>query len=142
TTRATPSHGTPPRALYVPVPFCARRCSYCDFAVQAVRRAPTADRLAAGEAALEPAVAREGLRRSGLDTIYVGGGTPSLLDVGALLALLERIGRHATVSADAEITAEANPESFTAEVARDWRSAGVNRVSLGAQTFHAASLAW
>ncbi|HEY8470002.1 MAG TPA: radical SAM family heme chaperone HemW [Longimicrobiales bacterium] len=124
------------------VPFCARRCSYCDFAVQAVRRAPTAEWLTAVEAELELVLAREGLGRLELDTIYVGGGTPSLLGVGALPALLERIGRHATISPSAEITAEANPESFTVELARDWRSAGVNRVSLGVQTFHAAALAW
>lgn len=131
-----------PRALYVHVPFCARRCSYCDFAVQAVRRAPTGEWLDAIEAELRLYTERVGLGRLELDTVYVGGGTPSLLGVGALPALLERIARHADVTAGAEVTAEANPESFTAELARDWRTAGVNRVSLGAQTFHEASLRW
>src|SRR5690606_16647828 len=106
-----------PRALYVHVPFCARRCSYCDFAVEAVRRAPTAGWLDAIEAELRLHTEREGLGRLELDTVYVGGGTPSLLGVGALPALLGRIGRHAALAAGAEVTAEANPESFTAEVA-------------------------
>lgn len=124
------------------VPFCARRCSYCDFAVEAVRRAPTREWLDAIEAELRLHVERAGLGRLALDTVYVGGGTPSLLGVGALPALLDRIGEHADIAPEAEITAEANPESFTPALARDWRAAGINRVSLGAQTFHEAALRW
>lgn len=142
-TDAARAPGSPtPRSLYVHVPFCARRCSYCDFAVQAVRQPPTREWLDAIEAELGLRVAQAGLGRLSLDTVYVGGGTPSLLGVGALPALLDRIGKHADIAPEAEITAEANPESFTAELARDWRAAGVNRVSLGAQTFHEASLRW
>jgi oxygen-independent coproporphyrinogen-3 oxidase len=131
-----------PRALYVHVPFCARRCSYCDFAVEAVRRPPTREWLDAIEAELRLRVAREGLGRLSLATVYVGGGTPSLLGVGALPALLDRIGTYADIAPGAEITAEANPESFTVALARDWRAAGINRVSLGAQTFHEGALRW
>src|SRR5690606_10975228 len=94
------------------------------------------------EAELRLHVERAGLGRLALDTVYVGGGTPSLLGVGALPALLDRIGEHADIAPEAEITAEANPESFTPALARDWRAAGINRVSLGAQTFHEAALRW
>ena len=82
-----------------------------------------------------------------LETLYLGGGTPSLLGVGAVPALLEALtGGTAAPVVDltrlSEFTAEANPESFTPELAADWAAAGVDRVSLGAQTFHEPSLKW
>jgi oxygen-independent coproporphyrinogen-3 oxidase len=133
-----------PRALYVHVPFCARRCSYCDFAVQATREAPVFAWLEAVETELRlTAEARGWSEPLRLDTIYVGGGTPSLLGTGAMAAFAERLARHATWDpATVEWTAEANPESFGPELARDWAAAGVNRVSLGVQTFHAPALRW
>src|SRR5690606_41107767 len=67
---------------------------------------------------------------------------PSLLGEGAMEALRERLSAHARLADGAEWTAEANPESFTPELARDWRAAGVNRISLGAQTFHGPALRW
>lgn len=131
-----------PAHVYVHVPFCVRRCSYCDFAVTALKDPPVRDwleciarEMAALGAASEPA--------SELRTLYVGGGTPSLLGTGAMSDLAAAVRAHARSDApDLEFTAEANPESFTAEVAEDWRRAGVNRVSLGAQTFHPAALRW
>lgn len=77
-----------------------------------------------------------------LDTLYLGGGTPSLLGVGALGKLKAALAERALFEGVTELTAEANPESFTPELADDWRAAGVDRVSLGAQTFHAPSLRW
>jgi oxygen-independent coproporphyrinogen-3 oxidase len=77
-----------------------------------------------------------------LDTVYVGGGTPSLLGADAMAALRDRLRPWAEWDALAEWTCEANPESFTADVARGWRAAGVNRISLGAQTFHEPTLRW
>lgn len=77
-----------------------------------------------------------------LDTLYLGGGTPSLLGPGAVTRMLEALEPHAAADGVGEFTAEANPESFTAELAGDWRRAGVTRVSFGAQTFHAPSLRW
>jgi len=135
--------GDRPRSLYLHVPFCARRCSYCDFAVQATSEAPT-------RAWLDAVVAELRLRRDeegwdaplALDTVYVGGGTPSLLDAGAMAELRERLAPHAAWNDGAEWTCEANPESFTPAVAGAWREAGVNRVSLGAQSFHAPTLRW
>ena len=132
-----------PRALYVHVPFCVRRCSYCDFAVQATREAPTAEWLDAvvGEMRLL-AEERGWAVPLALDTVYVGGGTPSLLAPGAMAELRERVAPFAAWSGAAEWTCEANPESFTAATAADWRAAGVNRISLGAQTFHEPALRW
>src|SRR5690606_19774273 len=76
-------------------------------------------------------------------TLYIGGGTPSLLGAAGLARLAERIRPFARWDADAvEWTCEANPESFTAEVASGWKAAGVNRISLGAQTFHEPALRW
>ncbi|MBD0320456.1 MAG: radical SAM family heme chaperone HemW [Gemmatimonadetes bacterium] len=132
-----------PRALYIHVPFCVRRCSYCDFAVQATREAPTAEWLDAvvGEMRLlaDERAWREPLA---LDTVYVGGGTPSLLAPGAMAELRDRLAPYAVWDDAAEWTCEANPESFSAATAVDWRASGVNRISLGAQTFHEPALRW
>ena len=132
-----------PRSLYVHVPFCTRRCSYCDFAVQATREAPVAEWLDAVAVEMRLLAAERGwdspLR---LDTVYLGGGTPSLLGPDAMAALRDRLRPWAEWDEGAEWTCEANPESFTPRVARSWRAAGVNRISLGAQTFHAPTLRW
>lgn len=132
-----------PRSLYIHVPFCARRCSYCDFAVEARRDPPTELWLEAIGAELELLARDEGwLDPLDLDTLYIGGGTPSLLGPEAMHRLLERISPFCRLSHGAEWTCEANPESFTPEVARGWREAGVNRISLGLQTFNASALTW
>ncbi len=133
----------PPRALYLHVPFCVRRCAYCDFAVQATREAPTAAWLDAVVGEMRLLAAERGWNAPlELDTVYVGGGTPSMLAPGAMAELRERLAPFAAWDAAAEWTCEANPESFTEVIAADWRVAGVNRISLGAQTFHEPALRW
>src|SRR5690606_11309359 len=77
-----------------------------------------------------------------LRALYVGGGTPSLLGAGAMEALRRRLEPYVRLSEDVEWTVEANPESLDEAVARGWREAGVNRLSLGAQTFHEGALRW
>ncbi|CAN5840285.1 radical SAM family heme chaperone HemW [soil metagenome] len=78
-----------------------------------------------------------------LDTVYVGGGTPSMLGEGALASMREAFAPYASwEDASVEWTAEANPESFTLSLAEDWRRTGVNRISLGVQTFHEPALRW
>lgn len=131
-----------PEHLYVHVPFCVRRCSYCDFAVTVSREPPVAAWLDAVEQELMGLLRAHGWDRLRLQTVYIGGGTPSLLGTGALGAFAERLARHADLAPDVEWTAEANPESLTAELAADWRAAGVNRISLGVQTFHEPALHW
>lgn len=132
-----------PRALYIHVPFCVRRCSYCDFAVQATRVAPTAEWLDAVVGEMRLLADERGWRAPlALETVYVGGGTPSLLAPGAMAELRDRLAPFAVWDDAAEWTCEANPESFSAETAGDWRASGVNRISLGAQTFHEPALRW
>ncbi len=133
-----------PEYLYLHVPFCLRRCPYCDFAVQPTRRPPIAEWLDAVDAELALAAQENGWTAPlALRTIYVGGGTPSLLGPGGMAELRRRLERHARWRDDeVEWTAEANPETFTAELAREWRAAGVNRVSIGVQSFHEPTLRW
>jgi oxygen-independent coproporphyrinogen III oxidase len=126
------------RHLYIHVPFCLRRCSYCDFAVQTVNAAPVAAWLDAVDAEITQ-VAPDGPH---LSTIYVGGGTPSLIGGAGMRGLREVLARTFTWDADVEWTSEANPETFTEDVAREWREAGVNRISMGAQTFNEEALRW
>jgi oxygen-independent coproporphyrinogen III oxidase len=132
-----------PRSLYIHVPFCARRCSYCDFAVEALRDPPVGEWLDSIIRELELTAQRERWSTPlGLDTLYVGGGTPSLLGRRVMSEMLERLAPYAELKAGAEWTCEANPESFTQELAHDWKAAGVNRISLGAQSFQDETLRW
>ena len=131
------------RSLYVHAPFCSRRCFYCDFAVKVAPRGDAdewSDALVGELNCLE----QEGLflLSDSLDTLYVGGGTPSLLGPGAMEALRRVVGAGRLQSDSLEWTSEANPESFTTDVAEGWIRAGVNRVSLGIQSFHEPSLRW
>ena len=128
---------TPTRHLYVHVPFCARRCSYCDFSIAVRRNVPVDEYLEA--LSLELASHTGELS---LDTLYLGGGTPSTLGGPGIARLIDLVGRRAEFSPDAEITIEANPDDVTREAANAWRAAGVNRVSLGGQSFDPAVLEW
>ena len=129
--------------LYIHVPFCARRCSYCDFSI-AVRRTVPSDRFA--EAVLQEwrgIQADPAWHQSPeLDTVYFGGGTPSRLDPAALSALLAGLIAERRLSPGAEVTIEANPDDVTPEAAAAWRAAGIARVSLGVQSFAPAVLEW
>lgn len=130
-------------SVYVHAPFCVRRCFYCDFAVQVRAVGDPGAWLAALEGELR-GVEEEGLFTLApvLETLYVGGGTPSLLGAGAMSGLADLLGRDRVGGGGLEWTAEANPESLTPEMASAWREAGVNRLSLGVQTFHGPALRW
>jgi oxygen-independent coproporphyrinogen-3 oxidase len=129
--------------LYFHVPFCARRCSYCDFAIAVRRVVPSADYVAT---VLREWAARQDHPAWALSgtvaTVYFGGGTPSMLDPAAIGAILDRVTADRPVSAAAEITLEANPDDVTPAAAGAWRRAGVNRISLGVQSFDAGVLSW
>ncbi|HUE77274.1 MAG TPA: radical SAM family heme chaperone HemW [Longimicrobiales bacterium] len=132
-----------PESLYVHVPFCVRRCGYCDFAVTALRDPPVGAWSESVRSELGGVAAAEGwVAPLELGTLYVGGGTPSLLGVGAMTRLGEALEGLAIPGRGCEWTAEANPESLTRELSEDWLAAGVNRLSLGVQTFHDATLRW
>ncbi|HEU5049053.1 MAG TPA: radical SAM family heme chaperone HemW [Gemmatimonadales bacterium] len=129
--------------LYIHVPFCARRCSYCDFAI-AVRRVVPSERFVAAIAG-EWALRRShpfGDATSRVETIYFGGGTPSRLAPEVIGELVELIRSDRETAPDAEITLEANPDDVTPEASSAWAAAGVNRVSLGVQSFDPDVLAW
>ncbi|HYR99059.1 MAG TPA: radical SAM family heme chaperone HemW [Gemmatimonadales bacterium] len=137
--------------LYLHVPFCQRRCSYCDFSIAVRKHIPArayVDAVLGELAAVCPAdPGREpgDFGGEGLDTLYLGGGTPSLLPPDAISTLLTSLldAFRATSSRDAlEVTLEANPEDVTPANARAWRHAGINRVSLGAQSFDNRVLQW
>lgn len=130
-------------SVYVHAPFCARRCVYCDFAVTVRSSGDLAGWIAALKRELV-LVEREALFSVAerLDTLYVGGGTPSLLGPDAMAGLAAVLGPERLTGSAVEWTAEANPESFTPDVARGWAEAGVNRISLGAQSFDATALRW
>jgi len=127
-----------PRAVYVHVPFCAHKCGYCDFASLAGSD-HLADRyLSALEREMEAAVG--GFPRE-VDTVFVGGGTPTRLDAAGLRRLLGMIRRWFPLAPGGEWTVEANPGTIDAEKADVLADGGVNRVSLGAQSFQPALLA-
>jgi oxygen-independent coproporphyrinogen-3 oxidase len=128
------------RHLYVHVPFCARRCVYCDFSIAVRRDVPVADYVSGVGREMELRFA--GAEHWALDTLYLGGGTPSRLGAAGVSRLLETLTRRAVLSPNAEVTLEANPDDVTPEAARAWREAGVNRLSIGAQSFDDAVLSW
>jgi oxygen-independent coproporphyrinogen-3 oxidase len=128
------------RHLYAHVPFCARRCAYCDFAISVRRQVPVAEFVQGVREELRVRdVAALGLR---LDTLYLGGGTPSRLGPSGVATLLDALHAAFAVERDAEITLEANPEDVTVEAVRSWREHGVNRLSIGIQSFDDRVLRW
>ena len=128
-----------PRHAYVHVPFCARRCTYCDFAIAVRRSVPVDEYLIALGRELEIRRPLEGAR---LDTLYFGGGTPSRLGGEGIVRAVDLVRRYATLDPGAEITIEANPEDVSHDAVAAWSAAGVNRVSLGVQSFDDAALRW
>ncbi len=128
-----------PYALYVHVPWCRHVCPYCDFNVYATASAPEDDDLEAYRAELAAWTARPGLHGRGIDTVHLGGGTPSLLKPDTVGALLDAV-RAAGLAPDAEVTLEANPGTVSADSLAGYRAAGVTRLSLGAQSFQPALL--
>ena len=124
--------------LYVHVPFCAVRCSYCDFSSGALSAAAVERYLAALEReAARRAPAAAGLRFS---SVFFGGGTPSALAARHFERLWRTLAGSFTIARDAEITLEANPESVRGRLLDAWRRAGVNRLSMGAQSFDPVEL--
>lgn len=127
-------------SLYIHVPFCRRLCPYCDFYSVALSKGTReAARRFPGDLLHEVSLLLEAhprARGSILATVYFGGGTPSVLPPRAPQTILEGLRRHDfRMAPDAEITLEANPETITPARLRGWRAAGINRVSLGAQSF-------
>src|SRR5690349_16608509 len=131
---------TPPLSLYVHFPWCVRKCPYCDFNSYTLQ----------GELAAEPYVARlaRDLEAQAPEvagrpvvSVFFGGGTPSLFSPDAIARVLGAARRCLTLAADAEVTLEANPGAIERGAFKEYRAAGVTRVSLGAQSFAPEALA-
>jgi len=123
--------------LYIHIPFCSSRCSYCDFAT-GIYQSELAERYVH---ALVEEIKQSGYARACVDTIYFGGGTPSLLSPAQLDRILATVHDKFQIDPDSEITLEINPGSANPEKLRAFRSLGINRASFGAQTFEDAELA-
>ncbi len=129
----------PPLTLYVHIPWCLKKCPYCDFNSHEARGAvPEAEYARAVIADLEASVPKVWGRR--VHSVFFGGGTPSLFSPATIDRLLTAARTLLPVEADAEITLEANPGTFEQARFRDFRGAGVNRLSVGIQSFEAKML--
>lgn len=124
--------------VYLHVPFCATRCGYCDFNTytpgQLGSGATQGDYLDAIVAELEMAVVKHPELARGADTVFVGGGTPSMLGASGLRRLLDGVRNSFGLADDAEVTTESNPESTSSEFFEGLAEAGFTRVSLGMQS--------
>ena len=132
----TDNHDTmPPLTLYLHIPFCVHKCPYCDFHSTVQETIPERRYLAA--VGQELTLRRQQLANDSrpLQSLFLGGGTPSLLEPATMAGFLEHIMARWPLSTSCEITLEANPESATLEKMRDWRQMGINRLSLGIQAF-------
>jgi oxygen-independent coproporphyrinogen-3 oxidase len=129
-----------PRHVYLHVPFCSRRCAYCDFSIAVRREVPVDEYLAGLNSELDVRFGEGPVAE--VDTIYLGGGTPSRLGGAGVAQAVDLVRRRFPLAVGGELTIEANPEDVTRESADAWVAAGVNRLSLGSQTFDDAALAW
>jgi oxygen-independent coproporphyrinogen-3 oxidase len=126
---------TPAPGLYVHVPFCQSKCPYCDF-YSIADASLVASYLTALDS--EARLCRE--QFPAFDSLFLGGGTPSWLGEAHLAGLMNSLRRHLAFASDSEITIEANPDDITAEKLRLFRDLGINRLSLGCQSFDEAEL--
>ena len=130
----------PPLSLYIHIPWCLRKCPYCDFNSHEKRgELPEAQYVDALVADVEASLANVWGRR--IYTIFIGGGTPSLFTPQAIDRLLVAVRTRLAVDPEAEITLEANPGTFEIDRFRGYRAAGVNRISIGVQSFDDGKLA-
>ncbi|MCH7814988.1 MAG: radical SAM family heme chaperone HemW [Proteobacteria bacterium] len=124
----------PPLSLYIHIPWCVRKCPYCDFnSHEAPGSIPEAEYIKALGEDFEHEIARCDNRE--IQSIFIGGGTPSLFSAAAIEQLLNHIQQHSTLSRQVEITLEANPGSADSANFKAYRKAGINRLSLGIQSF-------
>jgi oxygen-independent coproporphyrinogen-3 oxidase len=130
----------PMAGIYIHIPFCKSKCGYCAFNSEPLANPDELDRYAKALVA-EIRTERPWLLRNDIDTIYFGGGTPSLLNPDQIRQIIDELADSSkSISANAEITAEANPDSLTPDKLRGFADAGVNRLSIGIQSFDSAAL--
>ena len=125
--------------IYLHVPFCKKACHYCNFHFST---SLTLKEELVNCLCRELEIRKDYLPAVALDSIYFGGGTPSLLNEIELIQILETIDRYYTVGSNAEITLEANPDDLSREALRSFRGVGINRLSIGVQSFFDEDLRW
>ena len=118
--------------IYVHIPFCVRKCRYCDFLSGPANEDVKENYVAALLNEIEEN--KEILKERQVETIFFGGGTPSILDGSKIIAIMEQIRKFAEISESAEISIEANPGTVTEEKILQWKEAGINRISFGLQS--------
>ncbi|MGB0422810.1 MAG: radical SAM family heme chaperone HemW [Flavobacteriales bacterium] len=125
--------------IYLHVPFCKQKCSYCDFHFSTSMKLKK-DMVKAMVAELE--MHANEWENELIETVYFGGGTPSILDGGELKELLEAVKKNYRVLEKAEVTIEANPDDIDPFALKEWKSIGINRLSIGLQSFQSDQLVW
>ena len=124
--------------LYIHIPFCRKACHYCNFHFSTSLH----NRLEVLEA-IEKEIEMRGIElHEEINTIYFGGGTPSLLEIQSLESILNKIRNNYKMGSNPELTLEANPDDITKEKAQAWKSIGINRFSIGIQSFAEENLKW
>jgi oxygen-independent coproporphyrinogen-3 oxidase len=124
--------------IYIHIPFCKKACHYCNFHFST----NSSNKPAMVQAIVKEAKLRAAYIHEGINTIYFGGGTPSLLMVDDCRLMIETMRQLFMVDAGAEITLEANPDDITGEKLAAWKQAGINRLSIGIQSFIEEDLRW
>jgi oxygen-independent coproporphyrinogen-3 oxidase len=128
--------------IYIHIPFCRKACHYCNFhfSTSLHRKPELLDALKKeiGSFTIPAALSND----DRVETLYIGGGTPSILTAGELGGLLEKVQGRFLLADDAEITLEANPDDITAKKLESWKQMGVNRLSIGIQSFRGEDLEW
>ncbi|HUM96480.1 MAG TPA: radical SAM family heme chaperone HemW [Chitinophagaceae bacterium] len=125
--------------IYLHIPFCKQACHYCNFHfTTSLRYKEDFIQAILGEIALQ----RHYLQNEIIETIYFGGGTPSLLTTTELILIIEKLQSQFTIASDCEITLEANPDDIATHKLQEWKQAGINRLSIGIQSFFEEDLQW
>ena len=124
--------------IYLHIPFCRKACHYCNFhfSTQQDLQKEMVDAL------IQEAILRREELTEPVHTLYFGGGTPSILPSSSIDEIISTLHKHYKLMPDAEITLEANPDDITKEKAAEWHAMGINRFSIGIQSFHEENLLW
>ena len=126
--------------IYIHIPFCKQKCSYCDFHFSTTFHKYRAEMI---ESICKEIICRKDyLANQVVETVYFGGGTPSLLTKDEFEQVLNSIKTTFNLSADLEFTVEANPDDINKNTLQDWKQIGVNRLSIGLQSFREEDLRW
>ncbi len=124
--------------IYLHIPFCKKACHYCNFHFST----QTEHIQSFVEAIIQEIRLQKGYLDQPIETIYFGGGTPSLLNAGQLKAIIEAVYTHFKIAPIIECTLEANPDDIDSDKLNEWKQAGINRLSIGIQSFQADALSW